>query len=211
MGTQCSSRPSKTTRRRREADEKTIHEQDDELATLQEDYNDLQQVLRSICDERDCAYERVEHIWSLYCDFAYSEWDKLHAQIAKWKKKCGVEHYVRPKPTVHEQRLVRYALRLGSEGLDKNMLPQKYTNPDFARGAHAATHLALQKLWPDLWQHHWWQAAWIQLSVPIVTGEGEITNDPKQRAEGNGRLEEFERELGGLDGDGESVEGDVWS
>jgi hypothetical protein len=181
------------------------------LATLQEDYNDIQQVLRSICDERDRAYERVERIWSLYCDFAYSERDKLHTQIAKWKKTCGVEYYVRPKPTVHEQRLVRYALQLGSEGLAKNMLPQKYPNPDFARGAYAATHLALQKLWPDLWQHHWWQAAWIQLSVPMVTGEGEITNVPKQRAEEDGRLEEFERELGGLDGDGEAVEGDVWS
>jgi hypothetical protein len=45
----------------------------------------------------------------------------------------------------------------------------------------------------------------------MVTGEGEITNVPKQRAEEDGRLEEFERELGGLDGDGEAVEGDVWS
>jgi hypothetical protein len=146
--------------------------------------------------------DQYKHIWSLYCNFAYDERDKLHAQIVKWKKKCGVQHYVRSTPssnTVHEQRLVRYTLQLGSEGLDKNMLPQEYFDPGFTRGAHAATHLALQKLWPDLWQHHWWQVAWIGLSVPMLTGEGEIGMDPEQRAESNERLEEFERELRILD------------
>jgi hypothetical protein len=79
------------------------------------------------------------------------------------------------------------------------MLPKEYFDPDFLKGCHSAVGMALRKLWPDFWQYLEEHAAWVPLTVPLLTGEGEIVMDEGTRAASNERLEKFKEELRLLD------------
>jgi hypothetical protein len=59
--------------------------------------------------------------------------------------------------------------------------------------------MALRKLWPDFWRYLEEHAAWVPLTVPLLTGEGEIVMNEATRAASNERLEELKEELRLLD------------
>jgi hypothetical protein len=138
------------------------------------------------------------HFW----DVAVNEHDMLHEELARWKRKCGREHFYSSAPSsrlVHDRRLLQYALLEGTSGLTTSMIPKEYFNPDFLKGCHSAVEMALRKLWPDFWRYLNEHAAWVPLTVPLLTGEGEILMDDATRAESDARLETFKAELKTLD------------
>ncbi|KAI4918676.1 hypothetical protein J4E90_003063 [Alternaria incomplexa] len=151
---------------------------------------------------------RIDNYRAWYKDFEMHYWhvavverDSLHDELAYWKKKCGKEHFycsTASSRLVHDRRLLQFALR-EDHGLTKSMLPKEYFDPDFLKGCHSAVELALRKLWPDFWQYLEGHAAWVPLTVPLLTGEGEIVMDEATRAASNARLAEFKKELEQLD------------
>ena len=159
-------------------------------------------------DTRAKCERRVDNYRAWYKDFEMHYWhvavverDSLHEELAYWKKKCGKEHYycsTASSRLVHDRRLLQFALR-EDHGLTKSMLPKEYFDPDFLKGCHSAVELALRKLWPDFWQYLEGHAAWVPLTVPLLTGEGEIVMDEATRAASNARLAEFKKELEQLD------------
>ncbi|EFQ87680.1 hypothetical protein PTT_16719 [Pyrenophora teres f. teres 0-1] len=82
---------------------------------------------------------------------------------------------------------------------EKDMLPKEYFDTYFLRGYNQAVDVALHKLWPDFYQYLHEYAAWVEPTVPLLTGEGEIFMSPAIRAASDGRLQEFEVELKALD------------
>lgn len=138
----------------------------------------------------------------LYWDVAVQQNDELHKELAEYKAKCGEEHYFVSKPSshlVHERRLLQYALMNVDKDTDRKLLPPEYFDPKFLKGMHPASEMALRKLWPDLWEVHAFEAAWIPLTVPLLTNAGEIIMDEDIRIASNGRLEAFKKELEVLD------------
>ncbi|KAI4912957.1 hypothetical protein J4E85_010932 [Alternaria conjuncta] len=159
-------------------------------------------------DTRAKCERRIDNYRAWYKDFEMHYWhvavverDSLHEELAYWKKKCGKEHFYSSTASsrlVHDRRLLQFALR-EDHGLTKSMLPKEYFDPDFLKGCHSAVELALRKLWPDFWQYLEGHAAWVPLTVPLLTGEGEIVMDEATRAASNARLAEFKKELEALD------------
>ena len=163
---------------------------------------------REALDTRAKCERRIDNYRAWYKDFEMHYWhvavverDSLHEELAYWKKKCGKEHFYSSTASsrlVHDRRLLQFALR-EDHGLTKSMLPKEYFDPDFLKGCHSAVELALRKLWPDFWQYLEGHAAWVPLTVPLLTGEGEIVMDEATRATSNARLAEFKKELEELD------------
>ncbi|KAI4607216.1 hypothetical protein J4E83_009672 [Alternaria metachromatica] len=159
-------------------------------------------------DTRAKCERRIDNYRAWYKDFEMHYWhvavverDSLHDELAYWKKKCGKEHFycsTASSRLVHDRRLLQFALR-EDHGLTKSMLPKEYFDPDFLKGCHSAVELALRKLWPDFWLYLEGHAAWVPLTVPLLTGEGEIVMDEATRAASNTRLAEFKKELEELD------------
>jgi hypothetical protein len=153
---------------------------------------------RKIENWRSLFKDLETHFW----DVAVNEHDMLHEELAHWKKKCGKEHFYSSAPSsrlVHDRRLLQYALLEGTHGLNRSMIPKEYFDPDFLKGCHSAVEMALRKLWPDFWRYLNEHAAWVPLTVPLLTGEGEILMDDATRAESDARLETFKEELKTLD------------
>jgi hypothetical protein len=153
---------------------------------------------RKIENWRSLFMDLETHFW----DVAVNEHDMLHSELARWKKKCGKEHFYSSAPSsrlVHDRRLLQFALLGGTPGLTKSMIPKEYFDPDFLKACHSAVEMALRKLWPDFWRYLNEHAAWVPLTVPLLTGEGEILMDDATRAESDARLETFKEELKTLD------------
>jgi hypothetical protein len=153
---------------------------------------------RKIENWRSLFKDLEMHFW----DVAVNEHDMLHEELARWKKKCGKEHFDSSTPSsrlVHDRRLLQYAMLEGTSGLTKSMIPKEYFDPDFLKGCHSAVEMALRKLWPDFWRYLNEHDAWVPLTVPLLTGEGEILMDDATRAESDARLETFKAELKTLD------------
>ena len=197
------------------------------LALLRDDIEPLQEQNRKLITERYELLDEIDHYkeemhlmttnskkevdnlekWykgleDCYWDIAVHEHDHLHRELAYWKKKCGKNHFCESRPSnllVHDRRMLQAALQFGREGLERGILPKEYFDSSFLKGCHQAVDLALRKLWPDFYQYLHEYAAWVEPTVPLLTGAGEIVMDPATRAASNGRLEEFEMELKALD------------
>ena len=178
------------------------------IAEKYELLKDVDRYKREALDTRAKCERRVDNYRSWYKDFEMHYWhvavverDSLHEELSYWKKKCGKEHFYSSTASsrlVHDRRLLQFALR-EDHGLTKSMLPKEYFDPDFLKGCHSAVELALRKLWPDFWLYLEGHAAWVPLTVPLLTGEGEIVMDEATRAASNARLAEFKKELEELD------------
>ncbi|KAI4640634.1 hypothetical protein J4E93_008224 [Alternaria ventricosa] len=178
------------------------------IAEKYELLKDVDGYKREALDTRAKCERRIDNYRAWYKDFEMHYWhvavierDSLHEELAYWKKKCGKEHFycsTASSRLVHDRRLLQFALR-EDHGLTKSMLPKEYFDPDFLKGCHSAVELALRKLWPDFWQYLEGHAAWVPLTVPLLTGEGEIVMDEATRAASNARLAEFKKELKALD------------
>jgi len=169
---------------------------------LEETKSTLQDKLAKLERKAASVIDTYTDLDTLYWDVAVHQHDQLHEELAKYKQKCGEEHYFKSYPSsrlVHERRMLQFALMYDSEGINKSKLPREYYDPAFMQGFHPATALALRKLWPDLWQFHVDKAAWIEPTVNLLTENGEINMDENARAASNGRLEAFKKELEVLD------------
>jgi hypothetical protein len=92
--------------------------------------------------------ESVLDKWQhLYFDIAVQETDRLHENLAKYKKKCGLKHFHTSRTSnqlVHERRMLEYAGRDGIEHIDPKDLPAGFRDLELSE-------TAIKRLWPGGW------------------------------------------------------------